>query len=44
MSNGGITQLVECLLCKHKAIGSNPIISKNYDKKSLQAGFEPTTK
>ena len=24
---GDITQLVECMLCKHEAIGSNPIIS-----------------
>ena len=26
---GGITQLVECMLCKHKVIGSSPIISSN---------------
>lgn len=24
---GDITQLVECMLCKHEVIGSNPIIS-----------------
>ena len=24
-----MTQLVECMLCKHKVIGSSPIISKN---------------
>ena len=24
---GDITQLVECMLCKHKVIGSSPIIS-----------------
>lgn len=26
---GNITQLVECMLCTHKVIGSNPIISNN---------------
>ena len=26
--DGDITQLVECMLCKHKVIGSIPIISK----------------
>ena len=26
-NEGDITQLVECMLCKHKVIGSNPIIS-----------------
>lgn len=25
--NGGITQLVECLLCKQKVAGSNPVTS-----------------
>lgn len=32
--------MVECMLCKHKVIGSSPIISIY----SLQAGFEPTAK
>lgn len=25
--DGDITQLVECMLCKHKVIGSNPFVS-----------------
>lgn len=37
--NGSITQTVECMLCKHKDIGSSPITSK----RSLQVGIEPTT-
>lgn len=32
------------MLCKHKVIGSNPIISIVKIKKTLQAGFEPTSK
>ena len=28
---GNITQLVECMLCMHKVIGSNPIISNKND-------------
>ena len=34
---GGITQLVECVLCKHKVIGSSPITSNklNYYAKNL---------
>ena len=26
-NEGDITQLVECMLCMHKVIGSNPIVS-----------------
>ena len=33
---GGITQLVECMLCKHKVIGSSPVISINMLKKCLK--------
>ena len=40
MLYGSITQLVECMLCKYKVTGSIPVTSK---KKSLQAGFEPTS-
>jgi hypothetical protein len=39
--------LVECMLCKHKVIGSSPIISKKYvvicNIFSLQVGLEPTS-
>jgi hypothetical protein len=44
LDKGGITQLAECVLCKHKVIGSSPITSKILNNKSLQAGFEPTSK
>lgn len=27
LKSGDITQLVECMLCKHEVIGSSPIIS-----------------
>jgi hypothetical protein len=33
--------MVECMFCKHKAIGSNPIVSTI--QFSPQVGFEPTT-
>ena len=32
--------MVECMFCKHKVIGSNPIVSNILP---LQVGFEPTT-
>ena len=37
--------MVECMFCKHKVIGSNPIVSIKIklQKNSLQVGFEPTT-
>jgi hypothetical protein len=46
-----MTQLVECVLCKHEVIGSSPIISIIYFEiivisktiVSLQAGIEPTS-
>ena len=32
---GGITQLVECMLCMHKVIGSSPIASIKSDVTQL---------
>jgi hypothetical protein len=30
---GGVAQAVECLLCKHKALNSNPVPPKKEEKK-----------
>ena len=41
---GSITQLVECMLCKHKVIGSIPITSNSKKLFStFQDGFEPSS-
>ena len=37
---GDITQLVECMLCMHKVIGSNPIISNYLNNNDITQSVE----
>lgn len=36
---GKITQMVECMLCKHKVIGSNPIFSSRVMKTNFKTSI-----
>ena len=39
LTHGGITQLVECLLCKQNVAGSNPTTSTSYSRISSVLSF-----